>query len=247
MRDTAFLKHCLVDEETGAGRMRRRTGRRALAAALVLEGMVIAGLLLCPWFTPATPPPPPWRLLAALSYVNRPLRSRPPGARAPGGRGPRAIPAPDFSHPPASPFLPARGAALKSVPTPVIGESGPGGLDGTGSAPAGFGGSPAALPAPGRVRVIRRSEQVERSQLITRVLPAYPEVARLAHITGSVELLVLVGSDGGVLSVDVLGGNPLLAAAAQQAVERWRYRPAILDGQPVEVEARVTVNFVMDQ
>lgn len=72
-------------------------------------------------------------------------------------------------------------------------------------------------------------------------------MARLAHITGSVELLVLVGSDGGVLSVDVLGGNPLLAAAAKQAVERWRYRPAILDGQPVEVEARVTVNFVMDQ
>lgn len=68
----------------------------------------------------------------------------------------------------------------------------------------------------------------------------------MARITGTVELLALVRREG-VLSVRVLSGNPLLAAPAKQAVEQWRYRPATLDGQPVEVEARVTLNFVMDQ
>lgn len=50
-----------------------------------------------------------------------------------------------------------------------------------------------------------------------------------------------------MLSVQVLSGGPLLAAAAKQAVEKWRYRPATLDGQAVEVESRVTVNFVLDE
>lgn len=56
----------------------------------------------------------------------------------------------------------------------------------------------------------------------------------------------MVGLDGRVLSVQVLSGSPLLATAAKQAVEQWHYRPAILDGHAVEVEARVTVNFVLD-
>jgi periplasmic protein TonB len=73
------------------------------------------------------------------------------------------------------------------------------------------------------------------------------EIARIARIEGTVELTVLVARDGRVLSVQVLSGNRLLAAAAKQAVEQWRYRPAILDGQAVEVEARVTVRFVMDE
>lgn len=59
--------------------------------------------------------------------------------------------------------------------------------------------------------------------------------------------MVLVGRDGNVISVQVLNGSPLLAAAAAQAVAKWRYRPAILDGQLVEVESRVTVNFILDE
>lgn len=97
------------------------------------------------------------------------------------------------------------------------------------------------------MRVIRRSEGVQESQLITRMIPIYPQIARAARIAGAVELMVLVGRDGKVLSVKVLSGSPLLAPAAKQAVEQWRYRPAILDGQAVEVESHVTVNFVLDE
>ena len=88
---------------------------------------------------------------------------------------------------------------------------------------------------------------MQESQLISRVIPAYPQIARVARVSGTVELMVLVGRDGRVLSVEVLSGNSLLAAAAKQAVEQWRYHPAILDGQAVEVEARVTGRFVLDE
>jgi periplasmic protein TonB len=117
--------------------------------------------------------------------------------------------------------------------------------------PGGFGNELGSVlppkPVGPAVRVIRRSESVQESQLISRVIPTYPQIARVARVSGTVELLVLVGRDGRVLSVEVLSGSPLLAAAAKQAVEQWRYRPAILDGQAVEVQARVTMNFVLDE
>lgn len=72
-------------------------------------------------------------------------------------------------------------------------------------------------------------------------------MARIARVSGTVELLVLVGRDGRVESVQVLSGSPLLASSAKAAVEQWRYRPTILDGQAVEVETRVTVHFVLDE
>lgn len=108
--------------------------------------------------------------------------------------------------------------------------------------------SPIALPRPAApVRVIRRSEQIEEGQLIHRVIPDYPEITRIARISGTVELLVLVGRAGLVKSVHVLSGSPLLAKSAVTAVEQWRYRPAILDGEAVEVETRVTVHFVLNE
>jgi outer membrane biosynthesis protein TonB len=59
-------------------------------------------------------------------------------------------------------------------------------------------------------------------QLISRITPTYPQIARVARVSGIVELTVLVGRDGRVLSVQVLSGSPLLATAAKQAVEQWR-------------------------
>jgi periplasmic protein TonB len=79
------------------------------------------------------------------------------------------------------------------------------------------------------------------------VVPQYPQIARIARISGTVELLVLIGQDGRVKSIEVLSGNPMLAASAKAGVEQWRYRPAILDGLAVEVETRVTVHFVLNE
>lgn len=83
--------------------------------------------------------------------------------------------------------------------------------------------------------------------LIHRIEPQYPAIARIARVSGSVELRAIIGRDGSVSSIEVLSGNPLLARAAVEAARQWRYRPTFLDGEAVEVETRITVNFVLGQ
>ena len=246
MRDDAFLDSCLVDGEAGVQRRRRSRHQRALAAALLFEAAIIAGLVLWPLLTPATQLPE-LVVLAPGPFGGEMARQAPVRPSTPNSRRSTTIVTPDFSRPRAAASATHATSAQDDGP-PTIGTSGlsmPPGL------PGGFGNDEGSAlpprPAPPAVRVIRRSESVQESQLISQVIPTYPQIARVARISGTVELLVLVGRDGRVLSVEVLSGSPLLAAAAKQAVEQWRYRPAILDGQAVEVEARVTVNFVLDE
>jgi protein TonB len=79
--------------------------------------------------------------------------------------------------------------------------------------------------------------------LVHKVEPVYPPLARAARIQGSVELQAVISKDGRVERLQVLRGHPMLVKAAVDAVQLWRYRPYILNGEPVEVETRVTVNF----
>jgi periplasmic protein TonB len=249
MRDDAFLNECLVDGQTGTQRRRSRRRRGSLAAALVFEGAVVAGLALWPLFTPATPPPR-FAVVTHVPYLGEVRLPHSAQASAPNPRSERRMTIPDFSRPQTlAQNTRARAAALQNVPVPIIGDENPQDPFGNPGVPGGFGAGPVVptKPESANARIIRRSEQIQEGQLITRITPSYPQIARMARITGTVELMVLVGRDGGVLSVEVLSGNPLLAPAAKQAVEQWRYRPAILDGQAVEVEARVTVKFVMDE
>ena len=88
---------------------------------------------------------------------------------------------------------------------------------------------------------------MQQAQLIFKVIPKYPEIARVARLAGDVELQALIGRDGYVISVQVLSGAVLLSGAAKEAVEQWRYHPTILDGQAVEVETHVTVHFVLNE
>jgi protein TonB len=81
--------------------------------------------------------------------------------------------------------------------------------------------------------------------LIHRVQPEYPQLARQARIQGTVVLRAIISRDGKIENLQVLSGHPLLAPAAIEAVRQWRYRPYLLNDQPVEVETRVTVNFTL--
>jgi periplasmic protein TonB len=244
----AFLKGCLVDGERGSTRRRRAKRQSAVLAAVGIEALIVAGLALWPLLTPGTPPPA-LVLLAHVPYSTNvvPLRSAPTSAADSPSR--RAFMAPDFSRPVANIQVVPHSASLQNEPVPMIGSFGPGAPDGGPGVPFGSGNEavPIAPPKPPVVRVIRRGESVQESQLINRVIPTYPEIARAARIAGTVELVVLVGRDGRVLSLEVLSGNPLLVASAKQAVAQWRYHPAILDGEAVEVESRVTVNFILDE
>lgn len=99
---------------------------------------------------------------------------------------------------------------------------------------------PAPKPTLQRVRV---SQGVTTGLLISRVEPDYPIVAHEARVQGTVVLNAVIGKDGRVERLQLASGNPLLVQAAIDAVRQWRYKPFLLNGQPVEIETTVTVNF----
>jgi protein TonB len=78
---------------------------------------------------------------------------------------------------------------------------------------------------------------------IHRTLPVYPPAALLGHVSGVVRVLATVGEDGTVKSVQVIDGPVALREAAVKAVQQWRYRPASLNGSPVESTAAANVVF----
>jgi protein TonB len=96
-----------------------------------------------------------------------------------------------------------------------------------------------ALPA----MSLRTSEGVTGGALTHRVSPTYPSQARLQRVEGPVLLDAEVGVDGNVHEIKVVSGNPILAIAAKQAVQQWRYQPFQLNGKPVPIHTRVTIQF----
>jgi periplasmic protein TonB len=92
-----------------------------------------------------------------------------------------------------------------------------------------------------------RTSSIELARVIHRVEPVYPPVAKLAHVSGTVELTGVIGTDGRIRELKALSGNPLLVKAAMDAVSQWIYAPPILNGERVEVIAPITVNFRLDR
>lgn len=84
---------------------------------------------------------------------------------------------------------------------------------------------------------------VSEGLLIRRVTPEYPTLAKQSRTQGAVVLSATIGKDGTIQNLQVLTGHPFLAKAAMDAVRQWRYRPYLLNGQPVDVETTITVNF----
>ena len=144
---------------------------------------------------------------------------------------------------PASPPVDTAGGLVGGVPGGVVGGI-PGGvlsevLRSTGSAPV-----LATTPAPKRIRVPARMAE---ANLVYDVAPKYPPEAGRARIEGTVVLLAVIGKDGTVEDVRVERGLPVLAQAAIEAVKQWRYRPYLLNGEPVEVDSQVTINFTLSK
>lgn len=102
--------------------------------------------------------------------------------------------------------------------------------------------APPRLAVPQRIRV---SSGVAQGFLVSKVNPEYPPEAREQGIQGVVLLKVNIDKEGNVYNVELISGHPLLAPAAIDAVKRWKYRPYLLNGTPVEVETQVQVNFTL--
>jgi len=112
-----------------------------------------------------------------------------------------------------------------------------GGVIGTGEAPP--------SPPPATPQRVRLSQSVLQSYLIHSVQPVYPPLAKTARISGTVVVQVAVSREGRVQNVRRISGHPLLEMAAVDAVRQWRYRPYLLNGEPVEVESMVAISFTL--
>ena len=156
------------------------------------------------------------------------------------------------------------GSTGPAMPAPFVvsrngitfGKSHPTGDDPTPDPPRlGFGGSvdllsvvgsgPSILPTrPALLRPMRVSEMME-GNLIRRVEPQYPPIAKQIHLEGSVILKAIISREGNIERLEVASGPGVLALAAKEAVGQWKYRPYLLNGEPIEVETKITVNFVL--
>lgn len=92
---------------------------------------------------------------------------------------------------------------------------------------------------------IRIGGNVQSAKLISKLVPRYPAEAKQAHIQGVVKLYAIIGRDGTVENLTVISGDPVLAAAAVEAVKQWLYQPTLLNGNPVQVETEIDVNFTL--
>jgi TonB family protein len=93
--------------------------------------------------------------------------------------------------------------------------------------------------------VLRVGGNVESTRLISQPRPIYPTEAKQARIQGVVKLYALIGKDGTIQTLNVISGHPLLAPTAVEAVKQWVYQPTLLNGNPVEVETEIDVNFTL--
>jgi protein TonB len=131
-----------------------------------------------------------------------------------------------------------------TAPCAICVLAGPGSIS-TANSIFGPGGNPMPIvpPPPAPTAHPPRISHLMEGNLIHRVEPVYPHLAQMARIQGTVMLRAIISRTGSIENLQVISGHPMLVGAAIDAVRQWRYRPYILNGDPVEVETQVTVKF----
>jgi protein TonB len=239
--------------ETDA-RQRRRRGVAAVMS-FILQCLLLGTLLIVPlMFTealpnqqllsflvaPSPPPPPPPPAASAAAKVVRQVESDlMDGQLRTPGRIPQKV---AMIHEDDAPPALSSGGVVGGVPGGIPGGQVGGVIGGIISSVP----SLAALPklaAPTVPKRIRMSQGVTRGSLIHKVEPAYPPIARAARIQGEVILTAVISKTGEIENLALVSGHPMLVPAARAAIEQWRYRPFLLNGEPVEVETTITLTF----
>jgi periplasmic protein TonB len=252
MRNSNLLSDCLVDSDADAALRNKQRRRKALTISLAVESVLLAALLVWPLLSPST---------MSARYAIDPI---PPYAGG-GHRGPQtASSRPHVIRDTSPGFVfryPAIGESNRPAPesgsddAPSIGHFyGDGSGFGPGNGSDLLGGSPNGPPPPRtpdpKPPVVTKpmfvSQGAQEAMLVRRVEPMYPSLARQIHLSGIVELRAIIAKDGSVINLEVVSGNPMLSRAAVDAVKQWRYRPTLLNNQPIEVQTFVTVKFVLE-
>jgi protein TonB len=105
--------------------------------------------------------------------------------------------------------------------------------------------TPVAVPKVATPQRVRVSAGVTSGLLVRKVNPVYPPLARQARISGTVILHAVISKDGSITGLSLISGHPMLAPAAIDAVKQWKYKPYLLNGEPVEVDTEVQVVFTL--
>lgn len=143
----------------------------------------------------------------------------------------------------APPPMPGAGGVVGGVPGGIPGGQLGGVIGGIVSSTSGLAYVPKLQPVvPQRIRI---SQGVTSGLRLNKVEPLYPPIARVARIQGDVVLKAIIDKQGTIQDLQLVSGHPMLVPAAIEAVRQWRYRPYLLNGQPVEVETSVTVHFML--
>ena len=87
------------------------------------------------------------------------------------------------------------------------------------------------------------SQGVSQGLILKKVQPIYPRAALTMHIEGAVQLSATISKTGDVTGVKVISGDARLATAAVEAVKQWKYKPYLLDGEPIDIQTTITLNF----
>ncbi len=246
-----LFSDCLLQYEGQKGRQTWAT-----LASFLLQCLLLGVLLLLPlYFTqqlpksqlltfliapPPPPPPPPPAQQAArvMKQIESDLLS--------GGqlRTPTKIPqkVQMIKEEEAPPPMPG-GGVVGGVPGGIPGGQLGGVIGGIVNSTSSLAYVPKLQPVvPQRIRI---SQGVTSGLLIHKVEPSYPVLAKSARIQGNVMLKAIIDKEGNIQDLQLLSGHPMLVPAAINAVKQWRYRPYLLNGQPVEVETTITVIFTL--
>lgn len=100
-----------------------------------------------------------------------------------------------------------------------------------------------AAASDGTVKRVRVAAGLSQGLLIRQVAPVYPYDAQRAHIQGTVVLRAIINKKGQIENLSLVSGHPMLVPAAIGAVQQWRYKPYLLNGEPMEVDTEILVNF----
>jgi periplasmic protein TonB len=250
LNGTAFDRTLFADTLDPSWTERARRGWTALTS-FGLQALIVGVLLILPLLRPTGLPS--FHQLSTPISLGRPLPEGPTVDARPGSgsapenpaefvfRRPSALPI--NTHPVGDDRAPGTQTAGLGLNFPgAMGAGDPHGLSGLFAS----GTQPVLPPAP-PVTVTHplHLSQMREGDLIRKVQPAYPPLARSARIQGVVVLQAMISKQGTIENLRLVTGHPMLAPAAIEAVRQWRYRPYILNGDPVEVETQITVKFAL--
>ena len=244
------LQSCLVEGDPEQRARERRLRRKSLITSVFLQASLLAALILVPLFAkPAhlvmamMTPIPPYRQAAARAQNVQPPE--------PGNRQRACVVC--FNSPPA-PITPTS-KQESSQPADLVENSptdglsivpctaGPGCIDIRSEGPR----PPVTAETHRDRRTILHQTHIDPAMLIHRVEPVYPVLPRQLGRSGRVELRAMIATDGTIQSLQVVSGDPLFYRSAMDAVRQWRYRPTVLNGEPVEIDTFISVIYNIDR